>query len=113
MSRKLLKRRAEQNIARERIERLHTLSREVFHRDKGLATRYVDLAKKISMKSRVRLAREHKRYICKACGSLLLPGVNCRVRVRPERGTTVVVTCLDCGARKRYPAIKEKMKHRS
>jgi RNase P subunit RPR2 len=30
------------------------------------------------------------------------------VRVRAEHGTHVVVTCLECGSAKRYPAVKEK-----
>lgn len=104
----------EQEIAKERIEILFKLANEVFHENKSLAKRYLDLAKRISMRSKVRIPKEYKRFICKSCGNLLVPGVNCRVRIRHEKGTIVVVNCLDCGLIMRYPAIKEKkMKRKS
>jgi ribonuclease P protein subunit RPR2 len=90
-------------LAEERIDLLYRFAREVFSEDPSLADRYVEIARRISMRCRVRIPRELKRYTCKGCGGLLVPGANCRVRIRPERGTAVVVTCLKCGRVKRYP----------
>ncbi|MEM3571984.1 MAG: ribonuclease P protein component 4 [Candidatus Bathyarchaeia archaeon] len=105
--------RKEQEIAKERMSILFRLANEVFHENKLLAKRYLDLAKRISMRSKVRIPKEYKIFICKSCGNLLVPGINCRVRVRNEKGTIVVMSCLDCGAIKRYPAIKEKILKRN
>ncbi|HYB84800.1 MAG TPA: ribonuclease P protein component 4 [archaeon] len=94
-------------IARERIGILFTQARKAFRDDPQLAKRYVELARKVGMKAGVRLTREQKSRICKGCGSFLVPGVNCRVRTRSEYGTTVLVTCLECGVKKRYPTVRE------
>lgn len=95
-------------IAQERIDILLRLARETLKTDAALSKRYVETAQRIGMRSGVRLGRERKQFICKKCRSPLIPGVNCRVRVRPEHGTHVVVTCMGCGSTKRYPAVKEK-----
>jgi ribonuclease P protein subunit RPR2 len=103
----------EQEIAKERIAILFRLANEVFHENKLLAKRYLELAKRISMRSKIKIPREYKRFICKSCGNLLVPGANCRVRIKPKKGTIVVVSCLDCGSIMRYPAIKEKILKKS
>ena len=95
-------------IARERIATLLSLARRVFPNDQTLARRYVELARLIGMKSGVRLPRDDKIWICKSCGIILIPGRNCRVRTRPETGTTVLITCLECGKKKRYPTVRER-----
>jgi len=95
-------------IAEERIDILVRLAREAVKSNPALSKRYIEIAHRIAMRSGVRLGPERKQFICKKCGSLLVPGVNCRVRVRAERGTHVLVTCLECGSKKRYPAVKEK-----
>jgi len=92
-------------IARERIE---ILFREAEKRAKEgrfeLANRYVEIARKISMKYLVRIPKEYRVRYCKKCLSYLLPGKNCRVRISKHR---VIVTCLNCGNVKRYPYIRE------
>jgi len=110
-----MKRRSETNqeIARERMEILFKLAREVFSQDQSLAKRYIEIARKIGMKCGVRLPRQYKQFVCKDCGSLLVPGVNCRVRIRSKGGTRVVVTCLVCGFPKRFPASREKRARRT
>ncbi len=95
-------------IAEERVDLLLRFAKDAVRSDPSLSKRYVELAQRIAMRSGVRLGRQRKQFICKNCKSLLVPGVNCRVRVRSEHGTHVVVTCLECGSRKRYPAVKEK-----
>lgn len=96
------------DIARERMEILLGLARKLIVKDPELSRRYVKLAWRIGMKSNVRMRREEKLYLCRKCYTLLVPGVNCRVRVRAEAGTKTVITCLECGSMRRYPALKEK-----
>ncbi len=99
-------------IAEERIDLLLKLAREKARSDEALSKRYVEIARRIAMRSGVRLGRERKHFICKECGSALVPGVNSRVRMRSDRGTSIVVTCLACGSIKRYPVVKEKRQRR-
>jgi ribonuclease P protein subunit RPR2 len=93
----------ERDIARERIEILFRLAREAFREDRELSKRYLALAKRIGMRARVQIPRELKLFVCKGCGSLLIPPENCRVRVRSDGNPRVVLTCLDCGRVKRFP----------
>jgi len=98
--------RSYRRIAEERIDSLYGFAREVFGENQSLANRYVEIARRIGTRCRVRIPRELKRLTCKKCGALLVPGTNCRVRIRPDRGTTVTVACLNCGNIKRYPVAK-------
>lgn len=100
-------------IARERINILLTQAQTAFSRDQHLAKRYLELARKIGMKAGVRLTKEQRLRICRGCGGLLVPGVNCRVRTRAEYGTTVLITCLDCGTKKRYATVRERLSKRN
>jgi ribonuclease P protein subunit RPR2 len=100
-------------IARERIDTLLVQARKTFPTDRALSKRYVELAQRIGMKAGVRLRPEEKLFICKGCGSLLVPGANCRVRTRAESGTTLLITCLECGAKKRYPTVRERLSKRN
>lgn len=83
-------------IALQHIHILFRLAKEVIHENPQLAQRYVELARKIVMRSRVRLPREYRRLICKHCKSFILPGVNCRVRTQSRREPHIVITCLVC-----------------
>jgi ribonuclease P protein subunit RPR2 len=87
-------------IARERIARLFGLAGTGSAGRQALSDRYVEIARKISMRQRVRIDREYRRQFCRGCSSFLVPGRTSRVRVHDGR---VVVTCLVCGTRRRYP----------
>ena len=100
-------------IAMQRIQTLFRLAKETFHEDPSLAQRYVDLARKIAMAAKVRLPREYKRQVCRHCKSFILPGVNCRVRVKQRREPHVVITCLNCGKQTRLPTKKKEEKSRA
>lgn len=89
-------------IALQRIRRLFTLAVENARNDPDLAQRYVEIARKIAMKARVRMPREYRRLICKHCKRFILPGVNSRVRIQQRREPHVVVTCLLCGGHMRF-----------
>jgi len=93
----------ERKIAKERIERLFQLAVRMSKEDLKLADRYVQLARRISLKHRVRFTKEQKLLFCKGCGGLLLPGRTARIRIRPRREPHVVITCLKCGYIRRIP----------
>ncbi|MFI5449691.1 MAG: ribonuclease P protein component 4 [Candidatus Bathyarchaeia archaeon] len=95
-------------IARERIDILIQLAKQRFVDDPLLSKKYLEIARLIGMKAGVRLPKKDKMFICKRCRTLLIPGANCRVRIRPEQGATILVTCLACGKKKRYPTLRER-----
>lgn len=93
---------AVKTIASERIDILLRQARDMLDRDPKLSKRYVELARKISMRTKVRIPSSEKHFICKSCGTILIPGRNARVRVLPGN-PRIVVTCLSCGGLRRYP----------
>jgi len=94
---------ATKQIALERIRILFRLARETIHENPKLAQRYVKIARKIAMGTKLRLPQEYRRMVCRHCKSFILPGVNCRVRTQSRREPHVVVTCLNCGQHTRIP----------
>ena len=98
-----------QQAAKERIE---TLYAQAFAKaragDLELARRYLVLAKRIGMRYTIRIPRHLKRQTCDSCFSPLLPNRTARYRNRSGR---TIVTCLACGAIKRYPFKKRSVEH--
>jgi ribonuclease P protein subunit RPR2 len=103
MENRLFEMDATKQIALQRVQTLFHLAREVVHEDPGLAQRYVKIAKKIAMGTKLRLPREYRRLVCRNCKSFILPGVNCRVRIQSRREPHIVITCLNCGKHLRMP----------
>lgn len=97
------------DLARQRIEGLFQLALESAKEHPELSDRYVEMALRLSERTRVRLPRGWKYFICGSCGGFLYPGIGSRVRVSQRRSPHVVVTCLRCGGVKRY-AITDKPK---
>jgi len=91
---------ATKKIARDRIAVLFTQARVAFFTHPERSNRYVELARRIAMRQRIRIDRELRRQFCRHCSSFLMPGSTSRVRVHSGH---VVVTCLCCGKRRRYP----------
>ena len=92
-------RRIERKIARERIDKLFQMMEEMKNKDYELARRYVELARRIAMKYRIKLPKEYKLKFCKKC---LYPYKEGRFRVRIAK-SRVIITCLNCGYTKRVP----------
>jgi len=59
-------------------------------------------ARKIAQRSRTKIPRHISRKICKQCGTILIPGKSCTVRIRHNRAKHMVVTCTECGKVRRY-----------
>jgi ribonuclease P protein subunit RPR2 len=95
-------------IARQRIQVLFEQAKSVFEDDPQLAIQYIVSARKIAMAAKIRLPIEFRRETCKSCNALLVPGHNCRVRVKQKREPHVVVTCLNCGNQTRMLLSKKK-----
>lgn len=84
-------------IALKRCEKLLHMARGVYGKDKTLAKRYVSLARKISMRHRLKLGNE---AFCKKCGTVFVPGVTLKVRL--AKGLRLN-TCVSCGVIRRFP----------
>lgn len=90
-------------LALKRINTLFNLAIEMLHERPDLAQRYVEIARKIAMRTRTRIPRENRLLICRHCKKFIFPGVSARVRTQPRREPHIVVTCLYCGKYMRRP----------
>ena len=90
----------QKTIADKRINKLFSMAEQrALSGNFNLADRYVELARKISMRYLVPIPKEYKRRFCKHCYSYLLPHVTCRIRI--HRGK-LIIYCHNC---KRYTRI--------
>ncbi len=94
----------EKRIAKERIERLFEEAEKEFSKHPERSHRYVELARKIAMKTKTRM-NEYKTKFCKHCYKYLKPGVNCRVRTKNRK---MVYYCLNCKRYTKFSYLKEK-----
>jgi len=86
-------------IALERMEILFDLARNAVKAHPERAKRYVQLARRIGMRYRVRMPKALKNSFCKQCLALWIPGYNVKVRLLP-RYRAVEYACR-CGAARR------------
>lgn len=93
----------QKSIARERIDLLFEEADKRFEEKPDYSHRYVNLAREIGMRYRVRLPKELKRKYCKHCHKYLKPGVNAKIRFNQKRFPHIVITCEECGGVKRIP----------
>jgi len=102
MTKKNIKNKKEQKkIASNRIKKLFTMAEQCALSNKlVLADRYVEIARKISMRYLVSIPKEYKRCFCKHCYCYLLPDVNSRIRV--HRGK-LIIHCFNCKKYMRIP----------
>ena len=101
----ILRQKAEQKrVAAERIVELFRQAEARFKESPMLANRYVEIARKLSMKYKARIPAQLKRRYCKYCHAYLVPSVNCRVRLQNKK---VVYYCLDCKRFMRIPYLRE------
>src|SRR3989344_9252933 len=91
-------------IAKERITILFKQAEDIASKNKVLANRYINLARKIAMKAKVSLPANLKRKFCKHCYHFLIPSVNSRIRTKNRK---VIIYCHDCKKYTRIPIIKK------
>lgn len=80
-------------IAKERINILFEQAEFRFKKNPELSDRYVEIARKISMKYKVKIPAKFKRRFCKHCHKYFVPGVNSRVRLTNGK---IVYYCNSC-----------------
>ena len=93
-------------LARERIVNLFQKAEDVYREDKALANRYVEIARKIAMKAQAGIPSNLKKKFCRKCYVYLVPGANCRVRIRNKK---LVYYCMQCKNYTRFPYNKKKI----
>ena len=89
-----------QKIASDRIKILFKRASESFKSNPERSNRYVELARKISMKTKTKIPASLKKRICKHCNKFLMPGFNCRVRTKNKR---LIYYCMECKKYTRMP----------
>ena len=94
----------QRRVALERVVLLFDMASRVFKSESDLSDRYVDLARKIAMKFKVKVPSFIKRQFCKHCHCFLVPGSNCSVRLQKSK---VVYFCRTCKHFMRFPYIRE------
>ncbi|MFH1916439.1 MAG: ribonuclease P protein component 4 [Nanoarchaeota archaeon] len=87
-------------IAHRRIEKLFILADKNALTRPDLSKRYVELARTIGMKVKVRIPSSLKKRYCRHCLSYFVPGKTTRVRIREG---ILVIYCLVCKKFSRYP----------
>lgn len=88
-------------IAINRINKLFDIAeKSAFEGKISLANRYVNIARKISMKYLVPIPKEYKRCFCKHCYSFMLPNVTSRARINKGK---IVFYCFKCKKYTRIP----------
>jgi ribonuclease P protein subunit RPR2 len=82
---------AQQKRAKEEVARLFQLAESA--KNQKQQDRYVELARKIAMKSKVKMPALLKRRFCKRCKVYFRFGENCQVRVQRRK---IVYQCRKC-----------------
>lgn len=98
MSKPVIPKKKQKEIAKTRIKELFNKADEVY--PSPLAQRYTTLARKMAMKFKTRLPKELKRKFCKHCYKYLRNGVNSRVRTKNGK---VIISCFECKKFTRIP----------
>ncbi len=95
------RKRKQEDLALQRIERLFEFADTAARKgQEQRSRRYLELARTIGMRYRVRIPRQLKARICRRCHALLIPGRTARIRLR---GDYLSTTCLSCGEQMRRP----------
>ena len=94
------KKQLQKKIARERIEILFNEAQKASRKNINLSRRYVELARKISTKYKVRIKKEYKKLFCKGCSSYFVSGKTLRSRIKNKM---LIQYCYECGRVTRYP----------
>jgi ribonuclease P protein subunit RPR2 len=87
---------SKKEIATKRIEILFTNAVSNARLEPDLAERQALLAKKISMKYKIKMPYEIRSCFCKKCKKFIVPGINSRVRIGRSNVKSIRVTCNFC-----------------
>ena len=84
------------DLAMQRVSRLLDIALKTASEDLCLAQRQGEIARRLCLKYNLRLPYGRRMLFCKGCSRLVVPGVNCRVRLDSRRKALRLV-CLECG----------------
>ena len=90
-------RKAARNRAVALVRQLMESSVRLAPRDLEMAKEQAALARRVRLRFNVRLDESLKRYTCRGCKSLVVPGVNARVRLGHGKPAAIRITCSECG----------------
>jgi RNase P subunit RPR2 len=90
-------RKAAREDAAELVRQLTESSVILARRNLAMAKEQAALARRVRLRFNVRLDPSLKRYTCRGCKSLIVPGVNARVRLGHGRPAVIRITCSECG----------------
>ncbi|UCE10836.1 MAG: ribonuclease P [Candidatus Thorarchaeota archaeon] len=94
----------QRRLARARIELLWQQAEAFARSDPARSQRRVKTARSLAQRARIKVPSHMKKRICAKCGTVLVPGRNCRVRMRGNRSRHLSVTCFECGSIRRFYA---------
>jgi ribonuclease P protein subunit RPR2 len=94
----------EKKIATERIEHLFDMASTIFKEKPAMSDRYVELARKIAMKYKIKIKSSLKKKFCKHCHKFLMPNKTARIRLTDGHMTYY---CLSCKKFMRFPYKKK------
>jgi ribonuclease P protein subunit RPR2 len=108
MSRKkiYMAKKAQNAIAKKRIIQLFLMAEKMASSGNIiLSNRYIEIARKISMRYKISIPKDFKRRICKNCYKYLVPGLNCRIRIYRSK---LIIYCYNCKNYTRIPIKNDK-----
>ena len=67
------------------------------HTDLALAKEQAAMARRLRLRFNIKEDPSLRRFTCRSCKTLIVPGVNARVRLGHGRPTIIRITCAECG----------------
>ena len=83
-------------IALERIEILLSKADAIYSDDPSLAQQYGERARKVAMKTKIRIPKKWRFRFCLKFKKFLYPGINAHVRIKSSTPSRVIIYCELC-----------------
>ena len=94
MSNKRINKKNQKMMALKRIQVLFELAYiKASKKEFDIADRYVNIARRLSMRYLVPIPSKYKRFFCKHCYCYILPDVNSRFRIKNGK---IIIFCKNC-----------------
>ena len=90
-------RKATRKEAAEVVRHLTSSAINLASKNISMAKAQAALARRIRLRFNIRLDSSLKRYTCRGCKGLIVPGVNARVRISRGKPAVLCITCSECG----------------
>ncbi|WP_457559523.1 ribonuclease P protein component 4 [Candidatus Harpocratesius sp.] len=103
-SKRMKRQKLMKQAALERIHELVKMADEIFPKNSILANRYIQLARKLAMATKISFPSEYHHKVCHSCKRWLRIAYNVRYRIGHIKNyaSYLTVTCLNCGHTTRY-----------